>query len=108
MLPIGQDISDHKRYLLHIDLLMKTPNDIVKAQQEEQTEAPCPALPNSQPDTLRVGPRAAAQAMLLTVASLRNSLLLTSFLCRVTRRSLSSCCLSQQSGSNLRDATSDS
>lgn len=63
--------------------------------------------PSLQPGTLRVGPHAAARAMLLTVTSLKNSLLPTSFLCRVTRHSSASCCLSQQSGSNLRDATSD-
>lgn len=78
-------------------------NDIVKAQQEEQTEAPCPALPNSQHCSprlcslthwMRVWPHAAAWAKLLTVASLKNSLLPTSFLCRVTRHSSASCYLS--------------
>lgn len=87
----------------------------MKAQQEEQREAPCPPLPNSQPRSPplcslahKVGPRAAAQAMLLRVISLKNSLLPTSFLCRVMRCPSASCCLSQQSGSNLRDATWDS
>lgn len=89
-------------------------NDTVKSQQEEQAEAPCPAFPNPQPcfpclncGTRGAGPRAAARSALLAVTSLKNSLLPTSFLCRVTRRSSASRCLSQQSGSNLGDATSD-
>lgn len=77
--------------------------------------SPGPPLPNSQPHSPplcslahKVGPCAAVQATILRVISLKNSLLPTSFLCRVMRRSSASCCLSQQSGSNLRDATWDS
>lgn len=68
-----------------------------------------PAPHSLQPGTLRVGPRAAAQATLLTVASPKNSLLPTSFLCRVTRRSSASCCLPavwfQSWGCHIRQLT---
>lgn len=63
--------------------------------------SPGPPLPNSQPHSPplcslahKVGPCAAVQATILRVISLKNSLLPTSFLCRVMRRSSASCCLS--------------
>lgn len=68
-----------------------------------------PATHSLQPGTLRVGPRAAAQATFLIVASPKNSLLPTSFLCRVTRRSSASCCLPavwfQSQGCHIRQLT---
>lgn len=85
-----------------------SPNDIVKAQLEEQTEAPCPALPTSQPCSPPPCSLAHWEWDHMQLHGLRSSQSPPSKTASYPLPSSSaSCCLSQQSGSNLRDATSD-